>query len=185
MLARHDLRHGLGQEGHHRHQGVLQHMAPQHRPPVIAPGDGGADIVLAASPPEWCCGASARSWRSGGWRWTTAAKNRYRNAPVGSAPDPGIGRGQTSGAVMPNSQESRMPVKNGGTAMHSWLNTVRTASPQPCCARAEATTAPGEWTPRQSAAKLRRLRHRVIHHLGGNQLPHRLADNCKKSPGPR
>ena len=65
---------------------------------------------------------------------------------------------------MLNSQEIRMPVKNGGTAMHSWSNTVPTASPTLLCPR-EAHSPRGMDTTAISA-KLKRLRHRVIPTLG-------------------
>ncbi|SCJ67963.1 Uncharacterised protein [uncultured Blautia sp.] len=99
-----------------------------------------------------------------GMAMAAAAKNRYRNAPVGSAPRSGNWPWTNQRRVMLNSQEIRMPVKNGGTAMHSWSNTVPTASPTLLCPR-EAHSPRGMDTTAISA-KLRRLRHRVIPTLG-------------------
>ena len=99
-----------------------------------------------------------------GTAMATAAKNRYWSAPAGSVPRSGNWPWTNQWRVMLNSQEMRMPVKNGGTAMHSWSSTVPTASPSRLRPR-EAHSPTGTDTTAISR-KLMRLSHRVIPTLG-------------------
>ena len=57
-----------------------------------------------------------------------------------------------------------MPVKNGGTAMHSWSNTVPTASPSRL--RPREAHSPNGMDTTVISTKLIRLRQRVIPTLG-------------------
>ena len=65
---------------------------------------------------------------------------------------------------MLKTQDRRTPVKNGGTAMHSWLRTVPAASSGPPDLR--AAHSPRGMDTAAISRKLRRLRHSVMPTLG-------------------
>ena len=93
----------------------------------------------------------------------TAAKNRYfRALPKCSSPGKLPGTNQCS--ITPNTQESRMPVKNGGTAMQSWFTDVRAPSSRPPARRADRSPRGMDTT--VMSRKLKTLRHSVTSTLG-------------------
>ena len=98
-----------------------------------------------------------------GMAMAAAAKNRYfRALPKCSSPGKLPGTNQCS--ITPNTQESKIPVKKGGTAMQSWFADVRTPSSRPPARRADHSPKGMDTT--VMSRKLRTLRHSVTITLG-------------------
>ena len=91
-----------------------------------------------------------------GMAMDTAAKNRYTRDFPKLLSSPGKSPGTKARSVMPKTQEIRMPVKKGGTAMQNWFRTVWSPSSFPL---AERSPRGRETT--VISTKLTRLRHSV------------------------
>ena len=95
-----------------------------------------------------------------GMAMDTAAKNRYIRDFPKFLSSPGKSPGTKAWSVMPKTQEIRMPVKKGGTAMQNWFRAVWSPSSLPLAERSPR----GNDTTVMSR-KLTRLRHSVTNVL--------------------